>query len=166
MEQQKILNLLNEAHNSKLVTRKKNMINDQLNPNNDVGNEIIYNTELLKPNLSDSSDAYILVRDNITIIGRNTAIGAAFKTCAPFTTCIIKIDRTAINDVEDLDLVIPMCKFELEVPMYKFRCISSNYSDTTGNLSFYSKDEATNFNDNIADINNYFRSFKYKTKLI
>ena len=32
------------------------------NGNYDVGNEIIYYTEVLKPNLCDYSDAYILVR--------------------------------------------------------------------------------------------------------
>ena len=42
---------------------------------------------------------------------------------------------------------------------------SSNYSETTGCLWFYLKDEATNFNADIANDNN-FRSFKYKTKLL
>ena len=42
---------------------------------------------------------------------------------------------------------------------------SSNYSETTGILWFYSKDEATNFNANIANIDN-FKSFKYKAKLL
>ena len=39
MEQQKILNLLNEASGSKLVTRKWNIVNDQSNANYDAGNE-------------------------------------------------------------------------------------------------------------------------------
>ena len=34
----------------------------------------------------------------------------------------------------------------------------SNYSETTGSLWFYSKDEATNFNADIA--NNNFKSFE------
>ena len=42
---------------------------------------------------------------------------------------------------------------------------SSNYSETTGSLWFYSKDEATNFNANIANIDN-FKFFKYKAKLL
>ena len=41
---------------------------------------------------------------------------------------------------------------------------SSNYFDTTGSLWFYSKDEATNFNANIANTGN-FKSFKYNTKI-
>ena len=67
MEHQKILNLLNEANDSKFVTRKWNVANDQSNANYDVGNEIIYNTEVLKSNLRDFNDAYILVRDDITV---------------------------------------------------------------------------------------------------
>ena len=53
MEHQKRLNLLNETIGSKFVTRKWNIVNDQSNANYDVGNEIIYNTEVLKSNLCD-----------------------------------------------------------------------------------------------------------------
>ena len=47
MEHQKIANLLNKTNDSKFVTRKLNIVNDQLNANYDVANEIIYNTEVL-----------------------------------------------------------------------------------------------------------------------
>ena len=46
MEHQKILNSLNEAKEFKFVTRKWNLVNDQSNAYYDVGNEIIYNTEV------------------------------------------------------------------------------------------------------------------------
>ena len=58
-ERQKILNLLNEPNDSKFVTRKWNIFNDQPNSNYDVGNEIIYITEVLKSNLCDYNNAYI-----------------------------------------------------------------------------------------------------------
>ena len=48
MEHQKIINLLNEANGFKFVTRKWNIANDQSNANYNVGNEIIYNTEVIK----------------------------------------------------------------------------------------------------------------------
>ena len=67
MEHQEILILLIEQNNSKFVTRKWNIVNDQSNAIYDVRNEIIYNTEVLKSNLCDYNDAYILVRGNITI---------------------------------------------------------------------------------------------------
>ena len=49
--------------------------------------------------------------------------------------------------------------------MYNLIEYSSNYFETTGSLWFYSKDETTNFNANIADDNN-FKSFNYETKLL
>ena len=49
--------------------------------------------------------------------------------------------------------------------MYNFLEYSSNYSDATGSLWFYFKDEANNYN-NIIVNNNAFKPFKYKTKLI
>ena len=48
MEYQKTLNLLNEASNSKFVSRKQNTVNDQSNANYDVENKIIDNSEVLK----------------------------------------------------------------------------------------------------------------------
>ena len=84
------------------------------------------------------------------------ATQAAFKNCAPLTKCITKIDETTIGDAEDLDFVIPM---------YNLIEFSSNYSETTGSLLFYSKDEATNFNADIANDDN-FKCFKYKAKLL
>ena len=49
--------------------------------------------------------------------------------------------------------------------MYNLIEYSSKYSETIGSLWFYSKDEATNFNADIANTNN-FKSFKYKAKLL
>ena len=51
------------------------------------------------------------------------------------------------------------------MPIYNLIEYSSNYSETTGSLWFYSKDEATNINADIAN-NKDFKSFKYKTKLL
>ena len=53
MEHQKILNLFNEASDSKFVVRKWNIVNDQSNAKYFVGNEIIYNTAVLKSNICD-----------------------------------------------------------------------------------------------------------------
>ena len=49
--------------------------------------------------------------------------------------------------------------------MYNLTEYSSNYSETAGSLWSYSKDEATNFNKDIVNDNN-FKSFKYKAKLL
>ena len=49
--------------------------------------------------------------------------------------------------------------------MYNLIEYSRNYSETTGSLWLYSKDEATNFDADIANDDN-FRSFKFKAKLL
>ena len=155
MEQQKILNLLNEANDSKFLTRKWKIVNDNSKANYDAGNGITYNAEVLKSNPSDYNDAYILVRCNITATAA-PQIQVEFKNCVAFTKFVTKIDGTTIDDAENLDLVMPM---------YNLIEYSSNYPETTGRLWFYSKDEENNFNNNIANINN-FKSFKYKVKLL
>ena len=87
---------MNEANDSKFMTRKWNIFNDQSNVNYDVGNEIIYNTEVLKSNLCDYKNG------NFTVAAA-PATQVSFKNCAPFTKWITKIDRTIIVDAEDLD---------------------------------------------------------------
>ena len=113
-----------------------------------------YNIKVLKSSLCDYNDAYILVRGDI-IVTAGGATQVAFKNCEPFTKCIKKIDGTTIDDAEDLDLVMRM---------YSIIEYSSNYPET-GNLWFYSKDEAANFNADI-ECTDDFKFFKYKTKLI
>ena len=140
---------MNEPNNSKFVRRKWNIVNNQSNANYDVGNEIIYNTYVSKFALCDFNDAYILIGGDITIIGHQET-QVAFKNSIPLTKCIIKIYGTTTDDDEDLDLVMSMCK------LVKY---SSNYSKTIGNLWFYSKDESTTFDADIANINN-FKSIK------
>ena len=68
MEQLKALNLLNEAIDSNFVTRKWNIGNNNSKSNYDTSNEITYNTEILKSNLCDYNDAYILVRSFFTVV--------------------------------------------------------------------------------------------------
>ena len=79
MERQELLNFLNGTSDSKLVTRKWNIVIDQSNANYDVGNEIIYNTEVLKSNLCCCINVYILVTGDISITKSNIATEVAFK---------------------------------------------------------------------------------------
>ena len=60
MEHQKILNLMNDANNSKFLTREWIIVNYNLKANYDGENETTYNTEVLKSNICDYNDAYIL----------------------------------------------------------------------------------------------------------
>ena len=49
--------------------------------------------------------------------------------------------------------------------LYNLKEYSSNCSNMTGRLWFYSKDEATDFNDQFANTDDS-KSFKYKAKLL
>ena len=95
MEYQTINNLLNNELNkpSKFRTRNWVEINDE-SRGTYTGNNIKFKTTILRSNLCDYADAYILVKETITITGagadnaarqadeRNE--GVAFKNCAPF----------------------------------------------------------------------------------
>ena len=57
-------------------------------------------------NLSNSNDAYILGRGDITVVADPTTVS---KISAQFIKCITKIDGTTIYCAEDLDLVMTIC---------------------------------------------------------
>ena len=101
MEYQKIANLLNNESNKPSKFRTKNWveINDDVRCVYSPNKQIRFKTSMLRFSLCDYSDAYILVKGNITV--NNTAgAGAAaadntnktviFKNRAPFTNCISK----------------------------------------------------------------------------
>ena len=118
MEYQKIANLLNDGSNKPSKFRTKNWveINDDVRGVYSPNKQIRFKTSMLRSSLCDYSDAYILVKGNITV--NNTAAdGAAanktnkkviFKNCAPFTNCISKINDTQIDNAEYIGIVRPM----------------------------------------------------------
>ena len=67
---------------------------------------------MLRSDLCDFSDAYIVVEGDITLEGDNNANkrnkNLAFKNNAPFINCISKINGVQIDNAEDLDVVMPM----------------------------------------------------------
>ena len=117
---------------------------------------------MLRSSLCDYSDAYILVKGNITVnntAANNTNKKVIFKNCAPFTNCISKINNTQIDNAEYIDIVMPM---------YNLIEYSDNYSKTSGSLWQYCKDiPAVNNAGNIVDFTatNTTDSFKFKTKI-
>ena len=94
METQKIVNLLNDSDNesSKFAKRKWYIINDQDNGQYGRGNEndstFKSETKVIKPNLCDYSDAYILVTGDINVADVAANTNVAFQNCAPFTRCV------------------------------------------------------------------------------
>ena len=105
MEYQKIANLLDKVSNqpSKFRTRNWVEINDE-SRGTYTGNSIKFKTTMLRSNLSDYADAYILVKGRIAITGAGDDAaarqaderdkGVTFKICAPFIKCINRINNT------------------------------------------------------------------------
>ena len=117
MENQKIINLLNKSDtNSRhFATKKWYIINDENNTNYGVNKDtgennpdtIKYDTRVLKPNLCDYADAYILVDGTIRAananadINNNVGTRLALKNCAPFTKCNLEINDEHVRTTEN-----------------------------------------------------------------
>ena len=123
------------------------------------GNDIRFESTMLRSNLCDYRDAYILVNGRITITGAGDDAnakqpderdkGVRFKNYAPFTKCISRINDREIDNAKDIDIVMPL---------YNLIEYSDNYSKTSGSLQQYYKDDPNN------NLRNS-ESFKYKVKI-
>ena len=146
MEYQKIANLLDSASNKPSKFRTKNWveINDE-SRGTYTGSDIKFKTTMLRSNLCDNADAYILVKEIITITraGNDDVAkrldernkGVIFEKCAPFTKCISRIYNKDIDTNQDIDIVMSM---------YNLIEYSDNYSETSESPWQYYKDEPNN----------------------
>ena len=170
MEYDKINNLLlsedSESEKlSKFVTIKYvkvNSLSDTYNENK----SIRFKTPMLRSDLCDYSDAYILGKGTITVTANGDNNNAdnirdkrnrplILKNNAPFVSCITRINDELIQDADDLDIVMPM---------YNLLEYSKNYRKTIGSFYNYYRDELggnANNNDNTVNSNN----FRYKNKI-
>ena len=143
------------------------IINDENNTNYGVDKNtgannpdiIKYNTRILKPNLCDYADAYILVDGTIRAEAANAANAAAtrlaLKNCAPFTKCNLEINDEHVDTAENLDIIMPM---------YNLIEYSDIHQDSSATLYQYKRDEPP---DNNVDLTaNNSASFKYKVNLL
>ena len=175
MEHDKINNLLfsedNESEKlSKFITRKYIKVSRLSNTYNE-NKSIRFKTPMLRSNLCDYSDAYILAKGTITVTAPEVNNNAdnirdkrnrplILKNNAPFVSCITRINGKLIEDTDDLDIVMSM---------YNLLEYSKNYRKTVGSLYNYYRDELSddvddnNF-DNIKVVNS--NTFNYKNKII
>ena len=88
---------------------------------------------MIRSNLCDYSEVYILLKGTITV-PNTAAAGAAvnntnkkiiFKNYAPFTDCITEINNTQVDDAQKIDEVMPM---------YNLIEYSGAYSKTSASL--------------------------------
>ena len=94
---------------------------------------IRFKTFMIRSNLCDYSDSYILAKGTVTD-PKTAASGAAIinnskkvilKKCAPFNDCITEINKTQIDGTQKIDVV---------KPMYNLIEYSDAYSKTSGSL--------------------------------
>ena len=155
---------------SKFVSREYVRVNNLSNTYNEK-KSIRFKTPMLRSNLCDYSDAYILVKGAITVTvpgvnnnannirdKRNRPL--ILKNNAPFVSCITRINGELTEDADDLDMVMSM---------YNLLEYSKNYRKTIGSLYNYYRDELSD----VADDNNFdnikvvnSNTFKYKNKII
>ena len=116
-----------------------------------------YDTRVLKPNLCDYAEAYILVDGTIRATNAVNATRLALKNYAPFTKCNLEINDEHVDTAESLDIVMPM---------YNLIEYSDNYQDSSATLYQYKRDEAPE-DDAAADLAAHNSdSLKYKIKLL
>ena len=173
MENQKINNLLDKTDTKYFATKKWYIINDKNNTNYEVdkntgannSDTIEYDTRVLKPNLCDYAEAYIL-NDGTTRANAEAPPLAApaniansrltLKNCAPSTICNLEINDEHVDTAENVDIAMPM---------YNLIEYSDNYQDSSATLYQYKRDEPP---DDIANnlTQNNSTSFDYKIKLL
>ena len=172
MEYQKITNLLGTTLDEvpRFITKKWVEVYDQSGSADDrykPSKQIRFKTSMLRSDLCDYSDAYIVVKGDITLTKtngrgiidiRNRFL--AFKNNAPFTNCISKINNVLIDNAEDLDVVMPM---------YNLLEYSKNYRKTTGSLWNYYRVEPNSsifgWNNNVNYSIKDSKSFDYKASI-
>ena len=163
MESQKTVNLLNSPENKypKFATKKWHIIDSESKGAYSKDNPIKFLAKSIESSLCEYSEAYILVTENIAVQRRNNtdtadiAIGAimqvTFKNCAPFKYCRTEINNTSVDYSNFINIT---------VPMYNLIEYSDNYSDTSGSLWSFERDDVDN-NANVTNDNNA-PPFKYK----
>ena len=166
---QNILLLKNGRQLMKIIQIKNDDENNtNYGVNKDTGENnsdtIKYDTRVLKPNLCDYTEAYILVDGTIRAETQILSAPApnianarlALKNCAPFTKCNLEINDEHVDTAENLDIIMPM---------YNLIEYSDNYQDSSATPYQYKLDEPQDdITDNLGQDNS--TSFNYKTKLL
>ena len=102
----------------RFITKKWVKVHDQSGSADDrykPNKQIRFKTSMLRSDLCDYSDAYIVVKGDIVLTKaiRRRPVGIrnrllAFKNNPPVTNCISKISNVLTENAEDLDIVMPM----------------------------------------------------------
>ena len=113
MEYQKITNLSSNIPDKipRFITKKWIEIHDQSGGTYNTSKQIRFKTSMLRSDLCDFSDAYIVVKGKIIVTNPNNDPydkKLALKNNTPFLSCMSKINNFLIDVADDLDVVMPM----------------------------------------------------------
>ena len=155
METQKIVNLLNgsDNENSKFATKKWYVIDSESKGNYSKDDPIKFLTRSIESSLCDYSDAYILFTGNITATP-NAATQVVFKI-VHHLKIVEQINDTFVDYANFINITMPI---------FNLIEYSDNYSDTSGSLWGFKRDEIVN-NAGVTNDDNA-PSFKYKASII
>ena len=143
-----------------LQQKKWYVIDSESNHNYSHHNPIKFLTKSIESGLCNYFDAYILVTGNIIVTRTIAAVAAGadpqrkqplnaatlviFKDCTPFEKCSTEIGGTIVDEADFINITMPM---------YNLTEYSDNYSDTSGSLWNFKRDEIVN-NANVTNDNN------------
>ena len=148
METQKIINLLNDSSNeeSKFATKRWYIIDSP-------SKAILFS---LNQKLLNQVFVILmhLITENITVEANNST-DVAFNNCAPLSTCTKKINDVFVDEVNHIYIAMPM---------YNLIEYRNNYSNTSGSLWQFKRDEVPTNNADLTIDNS--QSFKYKAALL
>ena len=120
-----------DNENSKFATKKWYAIDSESKDVYSHENPIKLLTSSFESSLCDYSDAHVLVTENIAVVGANNNTKVVFKNCAPFRKCRAHKNETFIDELEHINITMPMCNLTE---------YSDSYSDTSRSLWQFKRD--------------------------
>ena len=98
----------------KICDKKWIKVNDLSSGQYSANKNIRFKTSMLRSNLCDYSETYIVVKGTITVEGDNDTKTRnkkklTFKINSPFRSCISKINNTVIDNIQKILILLRQC---------------------------------------------------------
>ena len=153
--------MVNSSENeySKFAAKKWYIVDTESKGKYSHENPIKFLKSKLESSLFNYSDTYVLVAGNINVARADNNTKVVLKKCVPFRKSRTEINDTFIDEAEHISIAMPM---------YNLIVYTDNYSDTSGSLWGFKRDEIEGNVDLTVDnhIPNNSTSFKYKSSII
>ena len=153
--------MVNSSENeySKFAAKKWYIVDTESKGKYSHENPIKFLKSKLESSLFNYSDTYVLVAGNINVARADNNTKVVLTKSAPFRKSRTEINDTFIDEAEHINIAMPM---------YNLIVYTDNYSDTSGSLWGFKRDEIEGNVDLTVDnhIPNNSTSFKYKSSII